>query len=207
MKTIEVKGSLRQELGKTTSKNLRKQEQVPCELYGKGENVHFHVHETAFKQLVFSPNAYLVNLDIDGKNYQAVMRDVQFHPVSDKILHADFYQIDEKSEVWMKIPVRLEGSAVGVLQGGKLVQKLRKVRVKALPNNLPDEIVVDINKLGLGKSIKIGEINIDGLKFLEPDNAVIVVVKTARGAQAADAGAGEEGAEESAEGSEAAATE
>ena len=198
MKSIDLKGNLRSELGKTTSKNLRKQEQVPCVLYGKGENVHFHVHESAFKQLVYSPNAYLVNFDLDGSKYHAVMRDIQFHPVTDKILHADFYQIDEKSEVWMKIPVRLEGNSVGVLQGGRLVHKLRKVRVKALPNDLPDEIVVDISKLGLGKSVKIGDIDAHGVKFLEPDNAVVVIVKTARGAQTAEAeeeAEGEEGAE------------
>lgn len=201
MKSVEVKGSLREAVGKSTSKNLRKQEQVPCVLYGNGENVHFHTHEFSFKEIVYSPNAYLVNINIDGKTYNAVLRDIQYHPVSDKIIHADFYQVKEDQAVWMKVPVILEGTSVGVLKGGKLVQKMRKLKVKALPGILPDEIKINISKLGIGKAIKIGDLKIEGLEFLEPENAVVVLIKTARAAGAA-AGAEEGEEDETAEESE-----
>lgn len=194
MKSIEVKGSLRESVGKATSKNLRKQDQIPCVLYGNGENIHFHTHEFSFKEIVFSPNAYLVNLNIEGKTYNAVLRDIQYHPVSDKIIHADFFQVKEDQAVWMKIPVVLEGAAIGVLNGGRLVQKMRKVKVKALPSVLPDEIKVDISKLAIGKSIKIGDLKFDGLEFLEAENGVVVLIKTARAAALTVEG-GEEGAE------------
>lgn len=194
MKTIEVKGSLRETVGKKTSKILRKQEQVPCVIYGNGENVHFHTSEKSFKEIVFTPNAYLVNINIDGKIYNTVLRDIQYHPVSDKIIHADFYQVKEDHAVWMKIPVVLEGAAIGVLNGGKLVQKMRKVKIKALPGALPDDIKVNISKLAIGKSIKIGDLKTDGLDFLEADNAVVVLVKVARAAALA-VGAVDEGAE------------
>ncbi len=195
MKSIEVKGSLREKVGKSTSKNLRRQDQIPCVLYGNGENVHFHTHENSFKEIVYTPNAYLAKIDIDGKNYQAVLRDIQFHPVSDKIIHADFFQVEDKTPVWMRIPVVLEGSAIGVLNGGRLVQKMRKVRVKAIPGNLPDDIKIDITDLAIGQSIKIANLAIEGLEFLEPDNAVLVIVKTARAAVLAEDEEGEKGEE------------
>jgi len=196
MKSIEVKGSLREAVGKSNAKNLRNKEEVPCVLYGKGQNVHFHVNEKVFKPLVFSPNAYLINFDIDGNKHQAVMRDVQFHPVSDKIIHADFYAVEDKSPVWMSVPVRLEGSSIGVLQGGRLVQKMRKIKVKALPNQLPDEVVIDITKLGIGKSVKVGSLVMKDVEFLDAANSVVVLIKTARGVQAVGEEAEAEGEEE-----------
>ena len=203
MKSIEVKGSLRETVGKTTSKTLRKQGQVPCVLYGNGENVHFHTHENSFKQLVYTPNAYMVDIDIDGKKHKAVLRDIQFHPINDKILHVDFYEVDEKSPVWMKIPVKLEGSAIGVLNGGRLVQKMRTVRVKALPNEFPDDITIDITDLEIGKSVKVADFADGKIEFLEPANAVLVIVKTARAAaKLAEEEEGEEGEEAAAEGEE-----
>lgn len=210
MKAIEVKGSIRENVGKKTSKQLRDQEQIPCVMYGIGDNVHFHTHKNSFKELVYTPNAYLVNIDLDGKKHKAVLRDVQFHPVTDKILHADFFAIEDKTPVWMKIPVRLEGSAVGVLNGGRLVQKMRKLRIKALPGNLTDEIVIDISPLEIGDSVKVKDLPYKHVNFLEPDSAVVVLVKSARGAtlpeeiealeaEAAEAEEGVEG-EEGAEG-------
>ncbi len=194
MKTVELKGSLREAVGKSNSKTLRKQGQVPCVLYGNGDNIHFYTHENSFKELVYTPNAYLVDIEVEGKNYKAVLRDIQYHPVSDKIIHVDFFQIDEKEPVWIKMPVILEGNSIGVLNGGRLVQKMRKVKVKALPNELPDEIKVDISKLAIGKSIKIQDLSIEGLEFMEPGNAVVVLVKMARAAALA-AGTEEEGEE------------
>jgi len=195
MKSVELKGSLRKKVGKATSKTLRKEDQIPCVLYGNGENVHFHTHENSFKEIVYTPNAYLVHVDIEGKKYDAVLRDIQYHPVSDKILHVDFFQVHEKEPVWMKIPVVIVGSSIGVLNGGRLVQKMRKVRVKALPGVLPDELKIDITKLTIGKSIKIADLKIEGLEFLEPENAVVVLVKTARAVVLAEGEEGEEGEE------------
>jgi len=182
MKEIEIKGSIREKVGKKTAKQLREQELIPCVMYGKGKNVHFYTHKNSFKEIVYTPNAYLVDVDLDGQKHKAVLRDVQFHPVSDKILHVDFYETDENSEVWMKVPVRTEGAAVGVLNGGHLVQKMRKLRVKAIPGNLPDEIVVDITPLEIGDSIKVKDLPYPAVNFLDPDNAVVVLVKSARGA-------------------------
>ncbi len=207
MKVIEVKGSIRENVGKKTSKQLRDQKQVPCVMYGKSDNVHFHTDKNSFNELVYTPNAYLVNLDLDGKKHKAVLRDVQFHPVNEKILHADFYEIEDTKPVWMKIPVRLEGSAVGVLNGGRLVQKMRKLKIKALPGNLTDEIVIDISPLEIGSSVKIKDLPYKHVNFLEPDSAVVVLVKSARGAtlpeeiealeaEAAEAAEGEEGGAE-----------
>jgi len=206
MKKVEIKAELRESVGKSDSKNLRKQDQIPCVLYGNGENIHFHTHENSFKDIVYTPNAYLVTIDVSGKKYEAVLRDIQYHPVSDKILHADFFQVHEKEPVWIRVPVVLEGSSIGVLNGGRLVQKMRKVRIKGLPSVLPDELKIDITDLAIGKSIKIADLNIEGLEFLEPGNAVLVLVKTARAvvlAEDEEEGEGEEGeGEEGAEGSE-----
>ncbi len=210
MKAIEVKGSIREKVGKKTAKQLREQELVPCVMYGKGENVHFYTHKNSFKEIVYTPNAYLVDVDLDGQKHKAVLRDVQFHPVSDKIIHVDFYETDENSEVWMKVPLRIEGAAVGVLNGGRLVQKMRKLRVKAIPGNLPDEIVVDITPMEIGDSVKVKDLPYPAVNFLDPDNAVVVLVKSSRGAtlpeeiealEAEEAEAGKEGAE-GAEGAE-----
>ncbi len=197
MKTLELKGKLREEVGKKTSKSLRREDQIPCVMYGNGENIHFHTHERSFKQLVYTPNAYLIDLDIDGKKHLAVLRAIQFHPVSDKIIHADFFEVTEKEPLWIQMPVEVEGSAIGVLNGGRLVQKMRKVKVKGLLSTLPDDIKIDITNLAIGQSIKIADLKIEGLEFMEPANAVVVLVKTARAAAlaAGEVGEGEEGEE------------
>ena len=140
MKSIEICGTVRTNIGTKFAKAERIEGKVPCVLYGKGENVHFKLTEKSFKELVYTPVAYLVDLNIEGKKYQAVMRDLQFHPISDKIIHADFYQIDEKAPIWIEVPVFVEGVSEGVLKGGKMDQKMRKVKIKALINNLPDHI-------------------------------------------------------------------
>jgi large subunit ribosomal protein L25 len=181
MKTIEIKGSLREAVGKKSAKSIRKNEEVPCVLYGMGENVHFKLNEKLFKNLVFTPEACLVNLDIEGKKYKVVMRDLQFHPISDKITHADFYQIDEKKPIWIHVPVVVEGVSVGILKGGKLDQKMRKIKIKSLVDNLPDHISVDITPLEIGKSIKIADLTMDGIEFLDSKNDVVVRIKSARG--------------------------
>ena len=180
MKSVKIKGTLRKEVGKKYSKELRKEKEIPCELYGQGENVHFHTNVSSFKELVYSPNVYSVDIEINKKHYKAIMQSVQFHPVSDEIIHADFYHIVDDSPITMRIPSKLEGVAIGVTNGGRLVWKLRKIKVKGLIADFPDEFIIDITKLKIGDSIKIGDLKYDKLELLESDNTVIALCKSPR---------------------------
>lgn len=197
MKSIEIKGSLRTETGKKATRELRKSNSVPCVLYGinKDENgnqvaTHFTVTNDGLRNLVYTPHIYVVDLNIDGKVVTAIMKDIQFHPVTDKILHVDFLQIDEANPIVMEVPVKLEGLAEGVKAGGKLALQVRKLKVKALYNLIPERLIIDVTSLGLGKTIKVGELNYEGLQILNAKEAVVCAVKltrAARGAQAAAA--------------------
>lgn len=199
MKSIEIKGSLRTETGKKATRELRKSNSVPCVLYGinKDENgnqvaTHFTVTNDGLRNLVYTPHIYVVDLNIDGKIVTAIMKDIQFHPVTDKILHVDFLQIDESNPIVMEVPVKLEGLAEGVKAGGKLALQVRKLKVKALYNAIPERLIVNVTNLGLGKTIKVGELNYEGLQILNAKEAVVCAVKltrAARGAQAAAASA------------------
>ena len=173
MKSIEIKGSLRTETGKKATRELRKDNGIPCVLYGtqKDENgnqvaTHFTVPTEGLRNLVYTPHIYVVDLNIDGKIVNAIMKDIQFHPVTDKILHVDFYQIDESKPIVMEVPVKLEGLAEGVKAGGKLALQIRKLKVKALYNVIPERLAVDVTPLGLGKTIKVGELKYEGLELL-----------------------------------------
>jgi len=161
MKSIEIKASLRNEFGKKGSQAIRKTDSVPCVLYGQGENLHFTVTNDSLRNLVYSPDIYLVNLDIEGKKVKAIMKDIQFHPVKDNILHIDFYQIDEAKPIVMEVPVALEGLAEGVKAGGKLTLQMRKIKVKALFNNIPEKLVINVSSLGLGKTIQVGQLSFE----------------------------------------------
>ena len=197
MKSIEINGSLRTETGKKATRELRKSNSVPCVLYGinkdeKGNQVatHFTVTNDGLRNLVYTPHIYVVDLNIDGKVVTAIMKDIQFHPVTDRILHVDFLQIDETNPIVMEVPVKLEGLAEGVKAGGKLALQVRKLKVKALYNLIPERLIVDVTNLGLGKTIKVGELNYEGLQILNAKEAVVCAVKltrAARGAQAAAA--------------------
>ena len=181
MKSITIKGSTRKVLGKKSTKELRKQEMVPCVLYGEGEPVHFSAKELDFSKLVYTPNAHTVKIVLEKKELEAILQDIQFHPLSDKILHVDFYQLSENKEVSMEIPVKIEGSAPGVLiSGGVLILNQRKLKVKALPKNLPDFITADISKLELGDKLYSSELKDEKYEFLHPDNTVVCQVKVAR---------------------------
>ena len=181
MKSITINGSTRKVLGKKSTKELRKQEMVPCVLYGEGEPVHFSAKELDFSKLVYTPNAHTVKIVLEKKELDAILQDIQFHPLSDKILHVDFYQLSENKEVSMEIPVKIEGSAPGVLMsGGVLILNQRKLRVKALPKNLPDFITADISKLELGDKLYSSELKDEKYEFLHPDNTVVCQVKVAR---------------------------
>lgn len=181
MKSITINGSTRKVLGKKSTKELRKQEMVPCVLYGEGEPVHFSAKELDFSKLVYTPNAHTVKIVLEKKELDAILQDIQFHPLSDKILHVDFYQLSENKEVSMEIPVKIEGSAPGVLiSGGVLILNQRKLKVKALPTNLPDFITADISKLELGDKLYSSELKNEKYEFLHPDNTVVCQVKVAR---------------------------
>jgi len=158
MKTVEIIGFKRANLGKKESKDLRAAGSVPCVIYGGKSQVHFHAPMILFRDLVYTPNAAFVHLNIEGQEFKAILQDIQFHPVNEMILHADFLELNENSPVKLDIPVKFLGVAPGVQKGGKLVSKLRKLTVKALPSEMPEFIEVDISKLELGKTVKVGEL-------------------------------------------------
>ena len=181
MKSITVNGTIRKVLGKKSTKELRKQDMVPCVLYGEGEPIHFTAKELDFSKLVYTPNAHTVKIILEKNELDAILQDVQFHPLSDKILHIDFYQLNENKEVAMEIPVRTEGSAPGVLiTGGVLIHNERKLKVKALPKNLPDFITADISNLELGDKLYTSELKTEKYEFLHPENTVVCQVRVAR---------------------------
>ena len=193
MKTISVSGSKRTEVGKRATNALRKEGLVPCCLYGekKDENgnpvaLAFSVPTEGLRKLIYSPDIYVVDLTIDGTPVKAVMREIQFHPVKDNVLHVDFYEVTEEKPIVMAVPLKLEGLAEGVRAGGKLVQMQRRLKVKALYTNIPEKLVVDVTSLGLGKSIKVGELSFENLELTTPKEALVCAVKTTRAsAQAA----------------------
>ena len=203
MKSITIKGSKRESVGKVATKALRNAGRVPCVLYGGGEPLHFSAPELDFSKLVYTPNAHTVEIILgDDSKINAILQDIQFHPLTDKILHADFYQLFDDKEISMNIPVRLEGSAPGVIiSGGVLSRNKRKLRVKALPANLPDFITVDISKLELGNKIYTESLQNDSYSILHPDNTVVCQVRTSRASIVEEEVSEElEGAEGAAEG-------
>ncbi|NSW93635.1 MAG: 50S ribosomal protein L25/general stress protein Ctc [Bacteroidales bacterium] len=197
MKTIEIQGSLRKELGKKSSKKIRKSGMVPCVIYGGDENIHFQAHENSFKNLVYTHNAHLVKLDLDGKEMKVVLKDIQFHPVTDRILHADFMQVFDDKPVVISLPVKITGESVGVKAGGKLRVKRRHLKVKGLVADIPDEIVIDITDVKINHSVKVGDLSFERLELLDPKITTILTVATSRVAQKAEEGetAGAETAE------------
>jgi large subunit ribosomal protein L25 len=209
MKSITINGSKRESVGKKATKALRNAGQVPCVLYGGDQAVHFSANELAFSKLVYTPNAHTVVIALDGgDSYNAVLQDIQFHPVTDKILHIDFYQLFEDKEVTMDIPVHVIGNAPGVLNGGVLRRNKRKLRVKALPTNLPDFIEANISKLKIGSKLYITELENEAYNFLHPDNTVVCQVRRSRAAMSLDDELDEDEMEEGAEeGTEAPAAE
>ncbi|WP_394747563.1 50S ribosomal protein L25/general stress protein Ctc [Spongiimicrobium salis] len=196
MKSITIKGSERESVGKKSTKALRNAGKVPCVLYGGDAPLHFSANELAFKNLVYTPNAHTVVIDLEGgKTFSAVMQDIQFHPVTDGILHVDFYQLFDDKEVTMDIPVRLEGNSPGVRNGGRLLFRKRKLTIKALPGNLPDFFDVDISKLKIGGGIPVSSVLSDDYSILHPDSTIIVQVKTSRNAAAEEEDEEEEATE------------
>ena len=202
MKSVEIQGTPRTELGSKYAQAERKAGIVPCVIYGGETPVHFSAPILAFKTLVYTPEAKTATITVDGKTVEAVIQDMQFHPVTDALMHIDFIQLVEGKVVTMNIPVVLHGQARGVLNGGKLKMVLRTLSVRALPNELPDNIQLDITNLRIGKSIRVSDVVPAGYEILNADTAVIVTVKKARGAMddenEDEEGAAEEGGTEAA---------
>jgi len=190
MKTIAVKATKRADFGKKAAKAVRREGLIPCVLCGNGETVSFSVDPRDIKPLIYTPNSYIVEFDFDGKTEKAVLREAQFHPVREEILHLDFYRIADGKPVSIAIPVRLTGNAEGVKVGGKLALSARKLTVSALVENLPDEIVVDVTPLGVGKTIFVGDLKMENIKFVTPATTAVCAVRVTRASRGAAAAEG-----------------
>ncbi len=197
METFKLSGELRTSIGKKSSKETRAQGDVPCVLYGGEKIIHFFSPELSFKKIIYTPNAYLVKLTIDGQEHDALLQAVQFHPVTDRIIHIDFKEISFDKDVITHLPIKIIGESTGIKQGGKLSQKRRKLKVKGLPSNLPDFVEIDITELEIGESIKVGELDVKNLSMLDPHRSMIIAVVSSRLAKGMEEGeTGEEVVEE-----------
>lgn len=194
MKSIDVKGTLRTATGKKATRELRKNGGVPCNLYGESKNengvntaLSFSTTQDELRKLVYSPDIYSVNLNIDGKECKAVMKELQFHPVTDVLLHVDFYEITEEKPIVMEVPIQLNGLAEGVKAGGKLAASVRKLKVRAPYTAIPEKLNIDVTNLGMGKTIKVGELHFEGLELVTSPSVVVCQVKMTRSAMSAAA--------------------
>ena len=186
MKSITIKGSERESVGKVATKALRNAGAIPCVLYGGDQPVHFSAEEKAFKNLVYTPNAHTVVIDLGkGKSFNAILQDIQVHPVTDRILHIDFFQLFDNKEITMEVPVKIVGTSKGVLSGGVLRLNTRKLKVKALPSNLPDFVEADITPLEMGNKLYVTKLVSDKYKLMHPDNTVVCQVRISRAAMKA----------------------
>jgi len=200
MKTVSLSGSLRESVGKKDAKKHRREGNIPCVLYGGKEQIHFTLPVLPFEKTFFSPEVYLINLTIDGVEHQAILQDVQYHPVSDSVLHADFIEVFPGRKVTVSLPILFEGNVPGVMAGGRLIKKMRKITVKGVPAELPEFVTVDMSKMKIGDNIKVKDVTNDKFTMLDNPNAVLVLVKAARGAGELELEEeGEEGAEEETE--------
>ena len=219
MKTLEINVTKRNELGKKSTRKLRAEDNVPCVMYGGEETIHFYAHENSFKDLIYTHHVHMINFSIDGKPHKAILQEIQFHPVTDKILHIDFIEVFDNKIAIVEIPIELAGISIGIKNGGKLRQRRRLLKVKGLIADMPDVLEIDITDLDIGSSLKVRDIQFSDLEMLDPPQAMVVGVVSSRIAakgmtieepikeeevEAEGEGEGEEGAEAGAEaGSEA----
>ena len=192
MKEINVKGTARAAFGKKAAREIRKANAVPCNLYGEANDENgapvalpFTVTNDELRNLIYSPDIYAVNLNIDGKECKAILKEIQFHPVKDNVLHVDFYEITDTKPIVMEVPIKLNGLAEGVKAGGRLAASVRKLKVKAVYTNIPERLNIDVTSLGLGKTIKVGELHFEGLELVTSKEVVVCQVKMTRGARSA----------------------
>ena len=214
MKTVSLSGSPRENVGKKGAASLRTEERVPAVIYGGKKQIHFSISVNEAKKLVFTPNVYLVEIEVSDKSYKVILQEVQSHPVTDRVLHLDFLEISDEKQFKIKLPVRLTGFSRGVRNGGTLRQNFRKLKVMGLAKDMPEAIEIDISPIKIGDKRRVSDLESKGLKFLDPSNAVVVGVQTARAAiqeeeeEEVEAVEGEEGATaEGAEGTQEAAKE
>lgn len=188
MKTVSLSGSLRENVGKKDTKALRKAEMVPCVMYGANqEQIHFATESKNFKQILFTPETFVIEFTVNGKTYKTILQEIQYHPVTDNVLHADFLIVDENNPVTVALPIATEGTSPGVMRGGKMKINMRKVKVSGLIKDLPEYIVLDISKLNIGNSIKVQDLAIENVKAVSPASSVIIDIKAGRGASIAAA--------------------
>lgn len=180
MKTVSMSGSLRENVGKKDAKKNRAKGLVPCVLYGGEKGIHFTMDERSFKKIIFTPETFHIKLTIDGREFDTILQEVQYHPVSDKVLHADFLEVFPDKEIKVALPIKLKGTAPGVIKGGVLVQNMRKLRVKGFLNDLPEYIEIDISKLEIGDGFKVDELEVEKLEFLDVHTQVVIGVKVTR---------------------------
>jgi large subunit ribosomal protein L25 len=185
MKSISIKGSQRESVGKVATKAVRNAGMVPCVIYGGSQPVHFQAETKAFKSLVYTPNAHTVAIDLGDKKFDAILQDIQFHPVTDAILHIDFFQLSDDKEIIMEVPVKIVGTSPGVLLGGVLNLNQRRLKVKALPKNLPDFVEANISELQMGNKLYVTKLPTNNFKLMHPDNTVVCQVKISRAAMKA----------------------
>jgi large subunit ribosomal protein L25 len=194
MKTILLKGEKRAELGTRSSKEIRRKGQVPCVMYSEGnEGTHFAIYQADFKKLVYTQNAYKVRLDIEGEMHDAVLQDIQFHPVSEMIIHADFLSVSDDKPVVIEVPINVVGNSPGVRAGGKLVKKINRLKLKGLLKDMPDYVDVEISKLEIGQSAKVRDISVENIEIIDAPANAIVSVKTTRALMQAAAAEAKEG--------------
>lgn len=192
MKTVKLSGSSRANVGRADAKQLREQGKVPCVIYGGKEQIHFSAEEKSFKNIIYTPDVCQVEVELDGKSYKTILQEAQYHRLTDRLIHADFLEIIDGKPVTMNIPVKTIGTAEGVRAGGKLTVKLRKLKARGLANKLPDTIDINIEKLAIGKSVTVGEINIEGVELLNAKNVSVVSVNTTRAVAQAEQAAAKE---------------
>ena len=185
MKSITIKGSQRESVGKAASKALRNAGQVPCVLYGGDNVLHFSAPELAFKNIVYTPNVYTAAIELNGKTYDAILQDIQFDPITDKIIHIDFYQLNKSKEITIEVPIQIEGTSPGIMAGGTLRIVNRKLKVKALPDNLPDFVPVNISGLEMGNKLYVTKLAQENYKIMHPDNTVVCQIRVSRAAMKA----------------------
>ncbi len=203
MKKVSLSGSLRENVGKKDAKKHRREGNIPCVIYGGEKQIHFVTNEIKFDKIIFTPDVFIITISIDGKEYKTILQEVQYHPVTDKVLHADFLELTSGKDVTIGIPVHLTGSSVGVLAGGQLIKKMHKIRLRGLVDDMPDKVEVDITNLSIGNSVKIKDLDFESISVMEPNNAVVVLVKMSRNVtEEGDESEEEEGEEGEVEGEE-----
>jgi len=190
-----MSGSLRENVGKKDAKALRREDKVPCVMYGKGEQYIFSVPQTQFQRILFNPEPCFVEIDLGGTKHRAMLKDIDFHPVTEIVYHCDFYELSDEKPIVMSIPVHTTGTSTGVMKGGKLVYKQKRLNVKALPANMPNEILIDITNLDIAQRCKVQDIPADNYCILNPKSSEVVNVLSTRASATSDEGEGEAAAE------------